>query len=837
MRNWEARIKKKTMAVKRNYRGQVLSLAVMLLLLQPEIYAFQMEERDACRKHEMFFSRPAPRHEPETKAAESWDQAMPTGNGRIGALVFGNIQNETIILNHDSLFITTKKPTLPDVSEHLPKVRELVAQGRYKEAGRYLQDKAKIKYDHQGSDSFHPAFNVTIDMPMAGKIKDVYRIVDFETGEVSVKWKQADVTYRRNVFVSRKDDIVVISISASKPGMINCQVGLLPTGLKRSELGDGKNVRVPRFPIGRVAKIRLEEVPITFNLAAEKNLLTLLGKYDVGGKYRMVGGEYGGCARVTVKGGSAKTSNLQVSAKQANEVFMFVKLFANEKSTAALKRICGDVESLHADYNYLLNRHATLHRELFMRVELDLGGRERGRKLSNEKLVNEANHGQGLNALMERMFDFGRYALICSSASEGMPANLQGIWNGVYGPPWAADYHNDMNIQMNYWQVLPGNLAEITLSYFDYYESMLDDFRTNAWNIAGCRGILAPISGTSHGLSGLGWSYWTAGAGWLAQPFYDYWLYTGDRDFLEKRAVPFMKEVALFYEDYLFEDENRRYLFSPSFSPENVPSNAKSPCTVNATMDIAVARELLSNLCEACELLGVEKAGVRRWRKMLSKLPPYLINEDGALKEWSHPDFKDNYEHRHMSHLYPVFPGIEITRERKPKLFEACRVAMAKKMSELEYPCTWSYVLAACTFGRLEQGDEAWKALEVVARGYTLPNLFTTLWLYHHRPPMYQFEAASGIPAAIMEMLLFSEPGTIKLLPALPKAWPTGYVKGLCARGGFEVDIYWKDGKLTRAIIRSLLGKKCKLRYGEKIIELETEVGKSYRFDGSVKPM
>jgi alpha-L-fucosidase 2 len=190
-----------------------------------------------------------------------------------------------------------------------------------------------------------------------------------------------------------------------------------------------------------------------------------------------------------------------------------------------------------------------------------------------------------------------------------------------------------------------------------------------------------------------------------------------------------------------------------------------------------------------------------------------------------------------MSHLYPVFPGIEITGGRKPKLFEACRVAMDKKWGEFEYPCAWSYVLAACTFGRLEQGDEAWKALEVVARGYTLPNLFTTLWLYHHRPPMYQFEAASGIPAAIMEMLLFSEPGAIKLLPALPKAWPKGYVKGLRARGGFEVDIYWEDGELTSAVIRSKLGNHCKVRCGDNMVELKTKVGKSYRFDGNLQRM
>jgi len=783
----------------------------------------------------MVYSRRVSRHEPETQAAQKWDQAMPTGNGRVGALVFGNIQNETIILNHDSLFFTTRKPTLPDVSGHLAKLRKLVEQGRYEEAGRYYQD-VKIDYDHQGSDSYHPAFNVTIDMPMGGKAADVYRAVDFETGEVLVRWKENDVTFHRRVFVSRADDVVVISIGASKGGMINCKVGLLPTGLEPSELGDGRDVRVPRFPTGRVAKIRLDEVPITFNLSGEKESLTLVGKYDVGGKYNLVGAdEYGGVARIVVKGGSCQISDLQAVVERADEVLVVVKLFANEESPAAMDRIAGDIGRLPLDYAELLKRHAALHRELFMRVQLDLCGQQKNRQLPNMKLVNEAQYGQGLNALMERMFDFGRYALVCSSGTKGMPANLQGIWNGEYGPPWAADYHNDINIQMNYFQALPGNIAEITLPYFDYYDSMLDDFRTNARNIAGCRGILAPLSGTSHGLSGLNWSYWTAGAGWLAQLYYDYWLFTGDCEFLQERAVPFMKETALFYEDFLVQDENGRYVFIPSFSPENTPSNTKASCTINATMDIAVARELLSNLCAACEELGIEADGVRRWRRLLAKLPGYMVNRDGALKEWAHPDFDDNYEHRHMSHMYPVYPGLEFTPERTPKLFKAARVAMEKKMDALEYACAWSYVQAACTLARLGEGDAAWKQLEVVARGYTLANLFTTLWLYNWKEPMYQFEAASGIPAAMTEMLLQSAPGTIKLLPALPRAWPNGYVKGLRARGGFEVDIHWKDGRLTKAVIRSLLGKSCRVRYGDRVTELKPEKGRTYQLNGRLK--
>ena len=777
------------------------------------------------RNHEMSLSR----------AAERWDHAMPTGNGRVGALVFGNIQNETILLNHDSLLMRTRKPTLPDISEHLPKLRQLIIQGKYGEADQYFKDMSEIEYDHQGSDSFHPAFNVTIDMPASHQITDERRMVNFETGEVSVEWKEADVSYQRKVFVSRKDGVLVIGIRASTPGMVNCQLGLLPTGLERDELGNGEDVRVPRFPIGRVAKIKLEEVPITFQLSAEEDLLTLLAKYDVGGEYNLAGGdEYGGCARVVVKGGQTETSDLQVKVTQADEVLMILKLYANEESAEAVSRVREELERLDPDYEDLLDRHAALHRELFLRTQLDLEGRDEFRDLPNEKLIEAAQDGHGLNAMMERMFDFGRYSLICSSGSEGMPANLQGIWVGEYGPPWAADYHADINIQMNYFQALPGNMAEIALPYFDYYESMLDDFRTNARNIAGCRGILAPISGSTHGLAGLGWACWTAGAGWLAQLFYDYWLYTCDRGFLEERAVPFMREVALFYEDFLTEGGDGRYIFAPSFSPENVPTNTEYFGTMNATMDIAIARELLENLCEACKLLGLEEAGVSRWRRMLDKLPPYLINEDGALKEWSHPDFEDKYEHRHMSHLYPAYPGLESNCEGDPWLFEACRAAISKKMSELKHPCVWTYVQAASTCARLEKAELAMEALDVVAQqSYTLPNLFTSLWLAdNHLPPMMQFEASSGAPAAIMDMLLFSKPGMIKLLPALPKSWPAGSATGLSARGGFEVDISWKEGRLEETTIRSLNGNSCQIHYGDKIVELKIGAGESYLLSG-----
>ena len=761
------------------------------------------------RKHEMTVA----------KSAEQWDRAMPTGNGRIGALIFGNIPHETILLNHDSLFIRSEKPVLPDVSQYVLVMRQMIAEGRYDEAKSFFQSKIDENYEYRGPDSFHPAFDIIIDMPGANQITNERRHVNFETGEVSVSWDQERVAYERKVFVSRSDDAVVIQIHASKPGMVNCRVGLLPTGLRNAELGDGKNVRISRFPMSRTSpKIKLDEVPITFNLSTAQGFIDLLATYDTGGSYCMVGGEYGGCAGVVVKGGNATTSELQVSAENADEVLVLVKLFANEESNVAVNRIHSQLERLPQNYSELLERHAKLHRELFLRVRLDLGGQYDFRGLSNEELMDKCQQKQGLNAMMERLFDFGRYALICSSGSEGMPANLQGIWNGEYGPAWASDYHTDINVQMNYFQVLPGNMAELSLPYFDLYESLLEDNHTNAQNTYGSRGILVSIcGGTTHGLMyGSAFTSWTAGAGWLAQLFYDYWLYTGDRDFLERRAVPYMKEVALFYEDFLTEGPDGKYIFSPSMSPENTPQGQKVHWAVNATMDVAVARELLSNLCTACDLLGIEEAGVRRWREMITKLPNYEVNEVGALKEWLHPELHNNDSHRHLSHFYPVFPGWEITRERNPEFFQACRVALKEKMRKMGHPCTWTYAQAATTYARLEQGELAGAALEAITgKGHLLPNLLTTLY---ENNPLMQFEATSGIPAAIMEMLVFSEPGLIKLLPALPKNWSVGSVRGIRTRGGFEVDIEWKEGKLTQAVIRSLLGNTCKVQYRDKVI-------------------
>ncbi|MFH1568561.1 MAG: glycoside hydrolase family 95-like protein, partial [Gemmatimonadota bacterium] len=309
------------------------------------------------------------------------------------------------------------------------------------------------------------------------------------------------------------------------------------------------------------------------------------------------------------------------------------------------------------------------------------------------------------------------------------------------------------------------------------------------------------------------WTHWISAAGWLGQHFYDYYLFTGDRQFLAERAVPWLAEVARFYEDFLYEGPDGRLVFCPSLSPENVPpGEGTNLLTLNATMDVAVCREVLTNLCAACQELGIEAEGVARWRGMLARLPAYEVNADGALREWLHPRFPDNYHHRHQSHLYPLFPGLEIAPETDPRLFEAGRIAVEKRLViGLTSQTGWSMAHMACIYARLGMGDAALECIDILARSSTGPNLFT----YHNdwrdmglsltgwgRLPPFQIDANLGIAAAVLEMLVGSRPGLVKLLPALPGRWRRGAARGIACRGGVIADVSWD---LSAAELRATL--------------------------------
>ena len=730
--------------------------------------------------------------------ATRWQDASPTGNGAIGAMMYGQIRSDIILLNHEGLYYPRGRGKLVDVFDQLPEVRRLIEQGRYEKASTLMP---KVHAERGGipegstsdfTDPYQPFCDIRLRTSPQGPFRHYRRGVDFETGRAWMAWEDDAGSMVRELFVSRASDTVLLRIRGDQSGRVGCRLSLSRDDLELRR--DGGWASMKNLPPA-LCEQRIDD----------EGWLIFTGRFPEGYAFGSVG-------RVTVTNGRMRAEQGEIVVEGADELLLQLKLFAHEDPDEAVFGLRGELQDQTADFDQALAEHAALHGELFGRMTLELPAEKRA---SNEEMLMAAYDNTAPNALIQTMFEFGRYLLICSNRPGGWPANLQGIWNGDYAPAWNSDFHNDENIQMNYWQALPGNLPETTLPFFDYFESFMDDFRENARKLHGCRGIFVPIAQTTHGLAfPCTWTHWISAAGWLAQLFYDYTLFTDDRKFLAERAVPWLREVAHFYEDFLFEGPDGNLVFSPSISPENTPiGEGMHLLTVNATMDVAICREVLNNLCEACESLRIERDGVDRWRAMLDKLPEYAVNGDGALREWLHPRFEDNYHHRHQSHLYPLFPGFEITEETHPELVEACRIAVEKRLViGLTSQTGWSMAHMANTYSRLGQGNRALECIEILTRSSTGPNLFTyhndwrdmglSLGGWGEKPP-FQIDANFGITAAILEMLAFSKPGLIKLLPAIPDKWTHGRAFGIACRGGIVLDLEWDwpGGEMSATLI------------------------------------
>jgi len=726
----------------------------------------------------------------QAQPARDWREASPLGNGRLGALVHGRASDERVALNHEALFNWAIHGELPDLAPLLPEVRRLLAEGRFAEAERLYPDALKAAGGLGRSGKFFPAFDLRIRCGTDGAFRDYSRELDLENGVSTVRWTDDGGTWSRLTFVD-------CSRGADGPLVLRVDRAGAPFSLALS-LPQHDLLDYPGY--GGWDAFSTE--------ARGRAVLSTVKTND--------GLHFCGMVRVLDTDGDVAADGDRVAVVSAHEAVLLVDVRDRPLSFEAFERALARFDG--TSFDDLLAAHAAAFFPRFYDSRIDLVPPEAPQE-SNERLLLDSYSGAVDPRLVEKMSDFGRYLLLTSSGFGcARPANLQGLWNGDYAPAWGSTYFFNENVQLMYAQALAGGLAETLLPLFGLVERFADDFRANARRLYGCRGLLLPVfMGDRSGLKDNVQPhcvYWTGAGAWIASFYWDYWLHTGDRAFLRDRAWPFLREAALFYEDFLVEGPDGLLHAAPAISPENKPTvdgRAEAGVCVDPTMEIALVRELLSHALAAAAELGTDDAQTAHWRAMLGRLPPYRVNARGALREWLDPRLGDNDRHRHLSHLYPLFPGREIAPHRDPALFEAARrAAEARLATGLADQTGWSLAHLACVWARLGEGDRALGCLELLLRCCTGPNLFTrhndgrgmgvTLEALHGAQPAVQLDAAFGFRAAVQEMLLQADGATLRLLPALPRAWTHGAATGLCAPGGVRVDLDW-DGASWRAAL------------------------------------
>jgi hypothetical protein len=706
-----------------------------------------------------------------TEPAKKWEFAFVTGNGRLGAMVHGHPSKEILTGNHARLFLPLgSREILPDLAKHVPELRQIIRAKGYGAAMNFFLGKAK----EQGfpgilwTDPFHPGFVLRIDQPPQGEIRDYVRTEDFATGEVAVRWKDDAGARHRRCFVSRTDHAIVLSIGGA--GKVSCVLTPEP-------------VPEPRIR---------SELKIDGGWAVYHNTYTH-GK-----------GGFDAAIRIVPSGGKVEADGTAVRIEGADEVLLLMRIepwkasiegsdawatspkhpdFAGGAKTDLRDSLKQSLGALPADYAKLFEPHAKAHGELFNRVTLDLGGGADRDRTSEDLLDVAAKEDRLPAALREKMFDAGRYMFLCSALEQ--PPNLQGIWTGSWKPAWSGDYTTDTNLQLAIKVGFSGNLPELMEGYFRLIENALPDWRLNAKRYYGCRGVLAPPRMSNNGLMlhWGGWNgiWWTAGAGWLAHFFTDYYHYTGDREFLARRAVPLLKEVVLFYEDFLLMDEKTgKYEFIPSYSPESSDG-------ITSTMDVMVAKEALSSLIEACETLKTDAESLPKWKAMLSKMPAYRINKDGALAEWVPEGDREFYGHRHLSHLHSAYEANgELTPEGMPEIWAAAQEATRRRINGKGEQSTHGRMHMGLTAACLRMGEEAYGRLAIMA---TKKSMYPSL-ICSHEPNqgIFNTDGNGSIPEIVSRMLVSSWPGRLDLLPALPAALPRGSIRGILARQGIRID-------------------------------------------------